>query len=273
MTQIIAFSGKKQSGKNTLSNFLHAYQMKTWNIIQGFEISDKGELIVETFMRDERGKIVEAKGLMDVTRLDIEYVVWAMDNIWPYVKHYAFATALKEVLMSVFNIDKDILYGTDEQKNTPTKYKWEDMPTKVKGKSGFMTAREFMQYFGTDICRKIYSGVWIDRAIRDIEAEQSKLAIISDVRFEDEVLAIQNAGGKVIRLTRSLPGEDVHESELALDKYEGFDAVIDNANMTIEESCKAVLEVLEKWDCFGAPLLPAAPIKGPRKPSTTSIKK
>lgn len=270
MSQIIGFSGKKQSGKNTLCSFLHAYQLKSYGIIHGFDISDQGELVIETLIRDERGKESLGKGIMDVTRLDIEFAVWAMDNIWPFVKHYAFATAIKEIGIGLFDLPKESVYGTDEEKNSPIKYKWEDMPTKVKGKSGTMTGREFMQYFGTEICRKIYPAIWTDRTIKDIKAEESRLAIISDVRFENEAEAIKGVGGKVIRLTRSI-GEDFHPSELALDEYKNFDAVIDNQNMTIEESCQELVKILDGWGWFDNKIV--VPQERPtKKPSTMSIK-
>jgi hypothetical protein len=247
MTQILAFSGKKGSGKNTLCNFLHGYQLKSFGIIDEFEITDEGELVIETLVRDEQGKEKKGKGLVDITRTDIEFAMWAMDNVWPFVKHYAFATSLKEILIGLFDIPKDMVYGTDEQKDQFTQYKWENMPVKVKGKSGFMTGREFMQYFGTDICREMYSDIWINRTLKDIAQEESKFSIISDARFENEIEAVQKAGGKVIRLTRSVKGKDIHKSELALDNYNGFDAIIDNQNMTIEESCKHLVQLIDEW--------------------------
>jgi hypothetical protein len=271
MSQILAFSGKKQSGKNTLCNFLHGYQLKSYSMIDGFEIADTGELVIETSIREEGGKISKGKGQIDVTRLDIEFVVWAMDNIWPFVKHYAFATSLKEMGIGLFDIDRNLVYGTDEQKNQPTQYKWEDMPTKVKGKSGFITGREFMQYFGTEICRKIYPDIWTDRLIKDIQAEEPNLAIISDARFENEIKAVQAAGGKVIRLTRTVPGEDYHDSEVALDSYDGFDAIIDTQNLGIEASCQKLIEILGEWRWFDTKVL-IAPEKPSRKQTTMAIK-
>jgi len=246
MAKILAFSGKKQAGKNTLCNFLHGYYLKSFGIINGFEITEEGELVVDTVVRNENGEEKPGKGIIDVTRIDIDFAMWAMDNVWPFVKHYAFAAYLKEILVGLFNVPKEIVYGTDEQKNTPTQYKWEDMPTKVKGKSGFMTGRELMQYFGTEICRKIYPNIWTDKAIKDIVNEESFLAIISDARFENEIKAVQGAGGKVIRLTRGVDG-DSHASETELNEFNEYDAVIDNQNMTIEESCVKLLEILDGW--------------------------
>ena len=246
MTNILAFAGKKKAGKNALCNFLHGYHLKSFNIIDGFEITDKGKLIIDTLVTDEKGETKQGKGMIDVTRTDIDFAMWAMDNLWPFVKHYAFATPLKEIAMGLFNIPRENLFGTDEQKNAISQYNWEDMPTKVKGKSGPMTYREFMQYFGTNICRKIYSEVWTRRAIADIKAEEPLYAMISDARFPNEIEAVQKVGGKVIKLTGGVD-TDSHDSEIALDNYDGYDAVIDTKNQTIQESCQSVLEIMDSW--------------------------
>ena len=104
-----------------------------------------------------------------------------------------------------------------------------------------MTARELLQYFGTDIMRKMHRGVWVDQAIKTIQREQTELAVIADVRFPNEVEAIKAAGGKVVRLTREYE-EDSHDSELALDKesydWSNFDLVIDNSSGSVEDFCQ-----------------------------------
>ena len=82
--------------------------------------------------------------------------------------------------------------------------------------------------------------------MKQIVASGTQLAIVPDVRFENEVEAIQKAGGKVIRLTRK-PHEDAHPSETALDNYENFDAVIDNQNFDINETNIKIMEVLREW--------------------------
>jgi hypothetical protein len=273
MSRILAFSGKKQSGKNTLCNFLHGYQLKSFGVIEGFDILEDGKLIVDTMIKDDNGKDQRGMGEIDVTRTDIEFSIWAMDSVWPFIKHYAFATTLKEIAIGLFNIDRELLYGTDEQKNTLLEYKWENMPTKIKGKSGFMTVREFIQYLGTEIFRKIYPDVWTNKAIADILSEEPHFAVVTDVRFENEIKAIQDAGGKVIRLTRSIESEDSHTSELELDNYDGFDAVIDTKNLNIQESCVKLLEILEEWKWFNNEIvIPPRRESFDRKKNVTTIK-
>ena len=114
-----------------------------------------------------------------------------------------------------------------------------------------MTAREVMQYIGTDIFRKIYPNVWADSTIRRITAEGTALAVVTDVRFPNEVKAIQDAGGKVIRLTRNSESDDQHSSEVALDKeqydWDNFDEVIDNEEMEVSACNELVYSMLQKW--------------------------
>lgn len=71
--------------------------------------------------------------------------------------------------------------------------------------------------------------------------------IITDLRFSADAKAVKDRGGIVIRINRSGLTEGTHESEVALDNYEGFDYVFDN-NGTIEglaERAKGLLMMLK----------------------------
>ena len=74
------------------------------------------------------------------------------------------------------------------------------MPSMENKASSPMTAREVMQYVGTDFFRKIYPDVWVDSTIRKIESEAPDLAVIVDCRFPNETKGVKEAGGKVIKL-------------------------------------------------------------------------
>jgi len=112
-----------------------------------------------------------------------------------------------------------------------------------------MTAREFMQFFGTDIMRKIYPNVWANACTNKILREGSDLAIIADVRFPNEIEAINKVGGKVLRLERDVH-DDNHDSETALDvgnyNHSNFWHVLDNREMTIGETITEVKSLLEQ---------------------------
>jgi hypothetical protein len=117
-------------------------------------------------------------------------------------------------------------------------------------KDGQMTAREVLQFFGTQICRRMYSNIWVDACLRQIKTDNVDLALISDLRFPNEFKAIKDNGGIIIRLTRNICKVDLHESELALDKncfdWKQFDYIIDNQDMTEEEKNSKIAELLNK---------------------------
>lgn len=277
-SRILAFSGCKQSGKSTCSNFVHGYQLRANDIIDGFSITSDGKLVVDTMMINHQGLQERAKAFLDVGRTDAEFAKWAVYSMWPYIKVYSFASPLKEIAVGLFGLSEKQAYGTDIDKNTNTHLRWENMPgvttycpqkPKVSHESltepltcdftsdglvfheaGPMTAREFMQYFGTDVCRKIHPNIWTDRLLKNIEEESPLIAIIDDCRFPNEADAIQSVGGKVVKLTRA-PFKDSHSSESALDNYEKFDAVIDNSNATIHETNLKVIELLDEWGWLG----------------------
>jgi hypothetical protein len=115
-----------------------------------------------------------------------------------------------------------------------------------------MTVREFLQFFGTEVCRKIYSPIWVNRTIKDIQQEEPLLAVVDDCRFENEIRAIQKAGGKVIGLTRK-PSKDDHGSERVIEQHSDIlDAIIDNQNMEILDVCKSIITQLDEWGWLGA---------------------
>jgi len=192
MTKIIAFAGRKQSGKTTCSEFVAKY----------FNGSIQG-----------------------------------INN----AKLYNFADPLKEnICMEVLGLTHDQCYGSDEQKNELVDCYWDD------GKQ--MTAREVMQFIGTNIFRKMKHNVWSSATINKIQKEKPALAIIADCRFPNEVEAVKEAGGIVIKLTRN-PYNSDHESETALDELnysvKNFDLVIYNDNLSIPEQNKVILNFLK----------------------------
>lgn len=273
MTQIIAISGKKQSGKTTLSNFLHGHEMKRNNLIDKFEMSPEGDLLVNAMFFDDNGDQYQQMGVLDLQQSSREFYEYASTSFWPHIRGYSFADSLKEICVMLFDIPPECIYGTDDQKNQLQHHLlWENMPgittektpaSKVNSEQaeslriyyekvlssivyhdpGPMTAREFMQYLGTDIMRKIYEPVWVRNCLKRIQEDSPEIAVIADCRFVNEINAVKGAGGKVIRLTRSLY-ESQHRSEIDADNYDDFDGVVNNQNMTIDQSCQAFLSEL-----------------------------
>jgi len=253
--KILAFSGSKQSGKTTSVRFLHGYEMKRNGVIDYFEMNKRGELVVSAVSMDENGDRVDGHGILDIDRKDEEFSVYAEGNIWPFVKSYNFAEPLKQICMQLFGLSHQQCYGTDKHKNTDTLIKrsgvtkliTNDTTTSTKE---YVSAREFMQIFGTDICRSLYPTVWTDLCVRKILSEQSGLSLVGDCRFLTEFEALKAVGAKIIRLTKG-KCNDGHSSETDLNKdkfdWNNFDLILDNRNMSIQEQCRTILEALSNW--------------------------
>jgi hypothetical protein len=259
--KLLAFSGKKSSGKTTTANWIIGQQMCAIQMVSWIRINAKGQLIIPAVVD---GELIN--GIFDPMSPDPDVQKMLAQYIWPSVKLYSFANTLKLSVMAIFGLSYDQVNGTNDQKNQLTQYKWGQFwpflnkSTKkmviskydntYQAQSSYMSGREILQVFGTDIGRRINENVWGDACLREVQNDQPKLAIVTDCRFPSEVQAIQEAGGKVIRFLRApFADQDEHSSEQALDNYplENFDYVFDNRELSVEEQNKLTNELLTEW--------------------------
>jgi hypothetical protein len=110
----------------------------------------------------------------------------------------SFAKPVKDCVSIIFNLDRGLLEG-----NTPVSRAWRNVPDKFWsekfGKS--FTPRMALQLFGTEACRNgLNNNIWTDSLIKRVEGV--KHSVITDVRFRNEFTAIQNIGGKIVRIKR-----------------------------------------------------------------------
>lgn len=186
-----------------------------------------------------------------------EYVANFVKQSYPdkICKIYSFADPLKiDICMNLFGLSYQQCYGSDDDKNSLTDLLWENMPDYVHHKninnnlSGLMTAREVMEFIGTNVFRKIKNNIWVDATIRKIKAESPDLAIIPDCRFPNEVNTLIENNGYVIRLTLD-PFFSQSNSETALDKdkydWNKFSLVVDNANTDIDSKNEIITRHLQ----------------------------
>jgi hypothetical protein len=154
------------------------------------------------------------------------------------------ADRLKELCMELFELTETQCYGTDEDKNTPTKLQ----SLNINKPGEFATAREVLQVFGTDCCRGLWPDVWLIQFQKRFRNAASDMVICCDARFPNEVRFLQALGGKVVRLTRDVC-VDNHASETSLDtmKDSAFDLVLDNHHLTIDEANFVMVNKLREW--------------------------
>lgn len=109
----------------------------------------------------------------------------------------AFADKLKEVIIDLFDMTNEQLYGL--LKEFPDK--------RYPNKNGtFWTPRELMQYLGTDVFRSIYPNIWVDYLRRRIESRPGNY-IITDCRFKNEVQVVKESKGMYLSVVRKQIGK------------------------------------------------------------------
>ena len=229
MTKILGFAGKKQSGKNTCCNFLQMLKFHEYGVCKNASLNEQGQILVS----DLFGEKVSGSDWIPLTEEYVD-ISQLLESFRP-CKIYAFADVLKEFAVDVLGLEYNQVYGTNEEKNSPTHLLWENMPT--GNNKGPMTGREVLQYFGSDICRKMYENIWFDACIRRIRKDNPELALISDVRFSNEIAGVQKEGGIVFGLPRDIVnGKDTHSSEqvdLSLCDYVLPEGNIDTTTKTL----------------------------------------
>jgi len=243
MTKILAFCGKKGSGKTTACNYLAGIHLTAAGIIPDF------------FGKQDSNIYGYNDELIECNKLN--------QNV---VRVYNFADSLKNFVSEVFAIDPALVWGTQEDKEKLTHILWENMPGIISNKllynvtqrvwdrrmgknygfkcdtssifyhePGPMTVREVLQFFGTNICRRIYGDCWVSATMKKIEQENPKVALIADCRFDNEAEAVKAANGYCILLTRNIDSSDEHASENGFINFDKWDTIIANSKTTYRE--------------------------------------
>ena len=108
------------------------------------------------------------------------------------------------------------------------------------------------QIIGSNVLRDNFDkDIWIKSLFGNYIPKESKW-IITDVRYPNEVKAIKDKKGILIRINRpKLKNNDNHISEIALDHYDDFDYIIDNNSSLIkyEENIYTIINniISERW--------------------------
>jgi hypothetical protein len=112
----------------------------------------------------------------------------------------SFASTLKDAVAAVFGWDRTLLEGRTKQAREwreqvdPWWAERLNMPN--------LTPRWVLQYWGTEVCRKgFHDDIWIASLENKLRLATDNV-VISDCRFPNEIRAIKEAGGVVIRVQR-----------------------------------------------------------------------
>lgn len=111
----------------------------------------------------------------------------------------SFANTLKDAVAAVFGWDRTLLEGRTKEAR-----EWREQPDEWWSRrlDKNVTPRWVLQHWGTDLCRKYFhDDIWIASLENKMRKTKDNI-VISDVRFPNEIKAIHNAGGIVVRVKR-----------------------------------------------------------------------
>ena len=134
-----------------------------------------------------------------------------------------FADSLKETAQVLFRIGE---WETNTQEGKKTTIDW-------IGK----TVRELLQGIGQGLRDAIDPNLWVKILFANTEGWSNY--IIADVRYPNEIKAIKERNGILLRIDRKGAGAGNHSSETALDDYKEWDVHIEN-NSSIEDLFEAM---------------------------------
>ena len=151
-------------------------------------------------------------------------------------REVALADPMKLFCRLVFGFSIEQLYGPSSARNAVDP-RWGISP------------RHALQTLGTEWGRTLHPDIWVRALLEHVRSSPAQHHVVHDVRFRNEIEAIQAFGGVVIRLTRGEPySQHVSEQELAQLDDDAFDWTIDNDAMSVDEMLAAVDGVV--WACL-----------------------
>jgi len=111
----------------------------------------------------------------------------------------SFAGTLKDAIAGVFGWDRLMLEG-----RTRSSREWREQPdpwwSQRLGRD--ITPRRMLQIWGTEVCRRgFHDDIWIASLENKLRTAQDNI-VISDCRFPNEIRAIRDQGGYVVRVIR-----------------------------------------------------------------------
>lgn len=136
-------------------------------------------------------------------------------NIYGF-KRDSFAATLKDAVAAVFGWDRELLEGRTKESRA-----WrETVDPWWSNRLGMpdLTPRLVLQKWGTEVARKSWhDDTWIASLENKLHKTTNDI-VITDVRFPNEIRAIKNAGGIVIRVVRG-PEPDWYGVALAANNH------------------------------------------------------
>ena len=270
---IIGISGKKQSGKDTVAKIIQGFDIWKRNLALQTEYP-LSNVFVRAYVLNRVSIYVSywqikkfASTLKEIVSIltgfkveDLEKEEIKNTNLFLSYKLLNKKANTFEIFASMEDLVERLNHLRTVYLNT---YSAEEVNDLFVQETISVTPRLLLQTIGTDIVRTINPDIWVNSLFKDydniinrIKAKMRRKGfsilsglvfpnwIITDVRFSNEVKAIKEKEGIIIRINRESDYNSTHFSETALDTYEDFDYTIDNNNCIdcLIENVKEILK-------------------------------
>jgi hypothetical protein len=126
----------------------------------------------------------------------------------------SFANSLKDAVSQVFGWDRELLEGRTKQSREWRETRDEWWSKRLKRE---ITPRWVLQYWGTEVVRKgFHDDMWVASLENRLRSSTDDI-VITDCRFPNEIKAIRNTGGKVVRIKRG-PEPEWYDAAKSMNK-------------------------------------------------------
>lgn len=158
-----------------------------------------------------------------------------------HFRRESFAKTLKDSVAFVFNWDRDLLEGRTEYSREwrETVDQWWAERLEIPN----LTPRWVLQYWGTEVLRKnFHDDIWVASLENKLRNNKDNI-VITDCRFGNEIRAIRNQGGVIVRVKR---GSDPEWFTIA-ERYNKTTDLVKKKNLSTELSILGVHESEYGW--------------------------
>lgn len=149
------------------------------------------------------------------------------------IRRVAFADPIKHEVMRIFDLSRIDEYDI---------FKRSTMTMQALGGVSF-DGRHVVREIGM-MMRKYDVNQFVEYVDQQIASDENAIWVITDLRFDNELIHLQNLGAKIVKIDRPLGNIDTHITERGFDNSI-CDVVIENKS-TLEEFNNQVLEVFDK---------------------------
>lgn len=257
---IIGLAGNKGAGKNTVASmlqYLFCAQKEVREVTYQDYISEKTspKYLDNISGFQQKAFATKVKEVLSIiTGLSLDQIETLKNNGDVIPGLQMAHLYVNDSLLGIFYSEEEAVEYINRNKIEYFSLRWQNI-----------TVRFALQYIGTNLFRKrLNEDIWIKALFKEYESKYSVSIdpvevggkvyqinnnpiipnwIITDVRFPNEVLAIKNKGGIIIKIKRNI-NTDTHESEQYIDNLKS-DFILEN-NDNLDELFNIVKEKVFK---------------------------